>query len=321
MAEALKDLPQSNHPDLLVGFNKADDAGVFKIAENLALVQSLDFFPPIVDDPYSFGRIAAANALSDIYAMGGRPVTAMSIVGFPPKLPASILADILRGGSEKIEESGAVVVGGHSIKDNELKYGVSVTGLIDPSKVLSNSNAQIGYKIHLTKKLGTGLITTGIKRNAASDELIDIGTEHMVELNKKAAEIMINHNPSSVTDITGYGLMGHAFEMADGSDVTIRLFADKLPLLPNVLEFAEAMMVPGGTYSNKEFLEGKYSISDTISPDFEHLLFDPQTSGGLFISIPESNCVAFEKELKEKDVFAACIGSVEANSEYSIIVE
>ncbi|HDL01634.1 MAG TPA: selenide, water dikinase SelD [candidate division Zixibacteria bacterium] len=321
MAEALKDLPQSNHPDLLVGFNKADDAGVFKIAENLALVQSLDFFPPIVDDPYSFGRIAAANALSDIYAMGGRPVTAMSIVGFPPKLPASILADILRGGSEKIEESGAVVVGGHSIKDNELKYGVSVTGLIDPSKVLSNSNAQIGDKIYLTKKLGTGLITTAIKRNAASDELITLVTEQMVELNKNAAEIMINHNPSSVTDITGYGLMGHAFEMADGSDVTIRLFADKLPLLPNVLEFAEAMMVPGGTYSNKEFLEGKYSISDTISPDFEHLLFDPQTSGGLFISIPESNCVAFEKELKEKDVFAACIGSVEANSEYSIIVE
>ncbi len=320
MAEALKDLPQSNHPDLLVGFNNADDAGVFKISESLALVQTLDFFPPIVDDPYNFGRIAAANALSDVYAMGGRPVTAMSIVGFPPKLPASILADILRGGSEKIEEAGAVVVGGHSIKDNELKYGISVTGLIDPSKVLSNSNAQIGDKIYLTKKLGTGLITTAIKRNAVSDELIDIVTEQMVELNKDTAEIMIKHNPSSVTDITGYGLMGHAFEMADGSDVTIRLFADKLPLLPNVLEFAEAMMVPGGTFANKEFLEGNYSIADTINPDFEHLLFDPQTSGGLFISIPESSCAAFEKEFKEKNIFAACIGSVETKSEYSIIV-
>ncbi len=169
MAEALKDLPQSSHKDLLVGFNKADDAGVFRVADNLALVQTLDFFPPIVDDPYNFGRIAAANAISDVYAMGGRPITALSIVGFPTNLPASILADILRGGTEKIEEAGAVVVGGHSIKDKELKYGVSVTGVIDPSKVLTNSNAQVGDKIYLTKKLGTGLITTAIKRDAVSN--------------------------------------------------------------------------------------------------------------------------------------------------------
>lgn len=320
MAEALKDLPQSNHPDLLVGFNKADDAGVFRVSENLALVQTLDFFPPIVDDPYNFGRIAAANALSDVYAMGGRPITAMSIVAFPTSMPASILADILRGGTEKIEEAGAVVVGGHSIKDKELKYGVSVTGLIDPSKILSNSNAQVGDKIYLTKKLGTGLITTAIKNNAVSDELIDMVTEQMVELNKAAAEIMVNHNPSSVTDITGYGLMGHAFEMAEGSEVTIRIMAEKLPLLPNVIKFAEEMMAPGGTFANKEFLEGKYSIDENINPHFEHLLFDPQTSGGLFISIPESNCAAFEKELKEKNVFAVCIGSVETKSKFSLII-
>lgn len=320
MAEALKDLPQSNHPDLLIGFNKADDAGVFRVTDNLALVQTLDFFPPIVDDPYNFGRIAAANALSDVYAMGGRPITALSIVAFPPNLPASILADILRGGNEKIEEAGAVVIGGHSIKDKELKYGLSVTGLVDPAKVLSNSNAQVGDKIYLTKKLGTGLITTAIKRGVASDELIDIVTKQMVELNKSVAEIMVNHNPSSVTDITGYGLMGHAFEMADGSDVTIHLLAEKLPLLPNVLEFAEQMMVPGGTFSNKEFLEGKYTIDENINPNFEHLLFDPQTSGGLFIAIPESNCEAFEKELLDKNVFAVQIGSVEIKSEFSLIV-
>ncbi len=320
MAEALKDLPQSNHPNLLVGFNKADDAGVYKVSETMALVQTLDFFPPIVDDPYNFGRIAAANALSDVYAMGGTPVTAMSIVAFPPNLPASILADILRGGTEKIEEAGAVVVGGHSIKDKELKYGLSVTGLIDPAKVLSNSNAQVGDKIYLTKNLGTGLITTAIKRNAASKELIDLVTDQMVELNKTVAEVMVKHNPSSVTDITGYGLMGHAYEMAVGSDVTIKINADNLPLLPNVMEYAEAMMVPGGTFANKEFIEGKYSIAEHIDPNFEHLLFDPQTSGGLLISIPQSNCEAFEKELKEKNLLVACIGSVETKSELALII-
>ena len=321
MAEALKDLPQSTHPDLLIGFNKADDAGVFRVSENMALVQTLDFFPPIVDDPYNFGRIAAANALSDVYAMGGRPITALSIVGFPPNLPASVLADILRGGNEKIEEAGAVVVGGHSIKDKELKYGVSVTGLVDPKKVLSNSNAQIGDKIYLTKKLGTGLITTAIKREAVSDELIDIVTEQMVTLNKAAAEIMVNHNPSSVSYITGSGLMGHAFEMADGSGVSIKIFADKLPLLPMALEFAEQMMVPGGTFSNIEFLEGKYQIDDHIDKNFINLLFDPQTSGGLFIAIPEANCDAFEQELQEKSVFAVQIGIVEQKSQFSLIIE
>ncbi len=318
MAEALKDLPQSNHPNLLVGFNKADDAGVFKVTENLALVQTLDFFPPIVDDPYNFGRIAAANALSDVYAMGGQPVTAMSIVGFPTTLPASILADILRGGTEKIEEAGAVVVGGHSIKDKELKYGVSVTGLIDPEKVLSNSNAQVGDKIYLTKKLGTGLITTAIKRNAASDELIDIVTDQMVELNKAAAEIMVKHNPNSVTDITGYGLMGHAFEMADGSGVTIRINTDKLPLLPNALEYAKLGMIPGGANANRDFVDGKYTINDGIDENIVHVLFDPQTSGGLFISIPASNSDAFEIELKENNLLVACIGSVEAKSNFSL---
>jgi selenide,water dikinase len=321
LAEALKNLPQSNHPNLLIGFNKADDAGVYKVSDNLALVQTLDFFPPIVDDPYNFGRIAAANALSDVYAMGGRPVTALSIVGFPMNLDASILAEILRGGTEKIEEAGAVVVGGHSIKDNELKYGVSVTGLVEPDKVLSNSNAKVGDKIYLTKKLGTGLITTAIKRNAVSDELIEMVTEQMATLNKSAAEIMINHNPSSVTDITGYGLMGHAFEMADGSNVTIRLFADKLPVLPDALNCAQNGMIPGGANSNREFVDGKFRIENNIDENLEHLLFDPQTSGGLFISIPENNCQAFEKELQDKSVFAICIGQVEPKSEYSIIIQ
>ena len=195
----------------MVGYNHADDAGVFRIGEHLALVQTVDFFPPIVDDPYYFGQIAAANALSDIYAMGGRPLTALNIVGFPKgTMPPEVLTEILRGGKEKIEEAGAIVVGGHSIKDLELKYGISATGLIDPDKVITNSGAKPGDKLFLTKALGTGLITTGIKRNKVSAELTDIVVKQMAQLNRVAAELMVKHEAHSATDVTGYGLLGHA---------------------------------------------------------------------------------------------------------------
>ena len=320
MESVLAQVPQTSHPNLLVGFNKADDAGVYKISDNTALVQTLDFFPPIVDDPYNFGRIAAANALSDVYAMGGKPITALSIVGFPANLPAQILADILRGGSEKVEEAGAVVVGGHSIKDKELKYGLSVTGLVHPDKVLTNAGAKVDDKLYLTKKLGTGLITTGIKRDAVSQETIDMVIEQMAELNKKPAEIMINHNPSAVTDITGYGLLGHAYEMANGSEVTIKIFSDKLPLLPDALDCAKNGMVPGGANSNREYLENKITFENKIDPNLEHVMFDPQTSGGLFISIPQANASAFEQEMTSNNVFFACVGEVVTKSEYPIII-
>jgi len=220
----LKDLPQTNHPDLLVGFSTADDAGVFKISDTQALVQTVDFFPPIVDDPYQFGRIAAANALSDVYAMGGIPLTALNIVAFPSgSLPPSLLTDILRGGKEIIEEAGAVVVGGHSIQDKEMKYGVAVTGLIDPRKIITNAGARPGDRLFLTKPLGTGLITTGIKRGKVSAELETLVTDQMASLNRSAAEAMVSTDVHAATDITGFGLIGHVLEVADASSVSIQL--------------------------------------------------------------------------------------------------
>ena len=321
MAEALKNVPQSNHPNLLVGFNKADDAGVYKISDSQALVQTVDFFPPIVDDPLNFGRIAAANALSDVYAMGGTPITALNIVGFPSGMPASVLTDILKGGSEKIEEAGAVIVGGHSIKDKELKYGLAVTGLVDPQKVLTNATARPGDKIYLTKPLGTGLITTGIKQSRVSPELTTIVIRQMSQLNRKPAELMVKHHAHSATDITGYGLLGHAYEMASASEVTIRIYSELLPLLPEALELAGAGMIPGGANANRDFLDGKYTLVNAIDKNLEHVLFDPQTSGGLFIAIDEANAANFEKDLETERVFAMLIGQVEAAGQYPLIIE
>jgi len=321
LADALKSIPQSNHPDLLVGFNKADDAGVFRINDKLALVQTLDFFPPIVDDPYYFGQIAAANALSDIYAMGGQPKTALNIVAFPEKLGTAILSDILKGGTEKVEEAGAVIVGGHSIKDNELKYGLSVTGLIDPNRIITNSGAQYGDRIYLTKKLGTGIITTGIKRDVVKDDIIETVIRQMVTLNREAAELMLNHKVTSATDITGYGLMGHAFEMADGSNVTIKIYSQNLPILPNALELADQGMITAGAGSNRAFLEGRYTLHGKINSNIEHILFDPQTSGGLLMAIPEKESEFFETDAKEKGIDIAFIGVIESKSEFPLIVE
>jgi selenide,water dikinase len=316
LAEVLATVPQTTHPDLLVGYNTADDAGVFRISENLALVQTVDFFPPIVDDPYFFGQIAAANALSDIFAMGGRPITALNIVAFPKgTLPAEILGDILRGGKEKVEEAGAIVVGGHSIKDTELKYGIAATGLIDPSRIILNSGAKPGDVLFLTKRLGTGLITTGIKRNKASAELTDVVIKQMAQLNRAACELMLQYDVHAATDITGYGLLGHAYEMATASNATIRLFADKLPLLPEALEMAEAGMIPGGANDNREFLEGKALVDDAVDRRINIVAFDPQTSGGLFIAIPESQATEFASELKKHGLPHESIGKVEPFSD------
>ncbi len=318
----MKNLPVTHHPDLLVGFNKADDAGVFRISDDLALVQTVDFFPPIVDDPYEFGRIAAANALSDVYAMGGRPITALNIVGFPDgTMPESILGDILRGGTDKIEEAGAVVVGGHSVKDAELKYGVAITGLIDPHRIITNSGAQPGDAIFLTKPLGTGLITTGIKRGAVGPELVTLVTEQMGRLNRDAAEAMIAVGVHAATDITGFGLLGHAFEMADGSEVTIRLLADSLPLMPEATRLAAEGMIPGGANANREFMIGKVRVSESIDKNVERVLYDPQTSGGLFIAVPRDRVTQFEQELKKRETFGREIGRVEKKADTAIIVE
>lgn len=305
-----------------MSFSTADDAGVFRINDRQALVQTVDFFPPIVDDPYHFGRIAAANALSDIYAMGGRPLTALNIVCFPSDdMPVDILTQVLRGGAEKIEEAGAVIIGGHSIKDKELKYGIAATGLIDPSKIITNSHARAGDRLFLTKPLGTGLITTGIKRNAVGPELTAIVTAQMAQLNKKASELMVRFDAHAATDITGYGLLGHALEMARASRVTIRFFSEMLPLMPEALELAEAEMIPAGAIANREFVEGHISILETVDENLVRVMFDPQTSGGLLISIPEDRAELFEQELDKQNVFLQLIGQVESLSEVHLKVQ
>lgn len=320
MAEVLKKVPQSNHPDLLVGFNKADDAGIFKISPTQALVQTVDFFPPIVDDPYYFGQIAAANALSDVYAMGGRPVTALSIVGFPMEMDPSILSDILKGGSDKVEEAKTVIVGGHSIKDKELKYGLSITGLIDPENIITNANAQAGDNLYLSKKLGTGIITTAIKNDAVDDALIDLVIAQMAELNRDTAELMLRHNVNGATDITGFGLLGHLFEMADGSAVSVELDSQALPLLPEVLNLIKAKMVPGGANANREYLDGKFKLINKIDPHLETLLFDPQTSGGLLMAIPDKNSAAFEKDADKNNIDVVKVASVIEQKEFPIYI-
>ena len=322
MAEVLSSLPHSTHPNLLVGFNKADDAGVYRLSESQALVQTVDFFPPIVDDPFWFGQIAAANALSDVYAMGGTPLTALNIVGFPlGTMPADILTEILRGGNEKVIEAGAVVVGGHSIKDKELKFGLAVTGLIDPRRVVTNSGAKPGDVLFLTKALGTGIITTAIKRNAVEDSVVDVAIRQMAALNKTGAELMVRFGATAATDITGYGLLGHTYEMAAGSDVAIRIFARKLPVLPDALRLAELGMNPGGSKDNREYLIGKVQISGTLDPNLEHLLYDPQTSGGLFIAIPESAAPDFIAALGSAGLPSQPVGRVEKQGQFPLIVE
>ena len=322
MADTLGSLPLSRHTDLLVGFSTADDAGVFRINDHQALVQTVDFFPPIVDDPYDFGRIAAANALSDVWAMGGYPLTALNIVGFPlGTMPAEILTEILRGGIRKVEEAGAVVVGGHSIKDKELKYGLAVTGIVDPGQIITNGGAVVGDKLFLTKPLGTGLVTTGIKRNAVDKKLISLVTEQMATLNRSAAEIMIAHKARAATDITGFGLLGHAFEMAAASSVSIHIYAKRLPLLPQALELAEKKMIPGGANDNREYLADKIQLTDSLDPSLAAVLFDPQTSGGLLIAIPEENADRFGRSLRDSDLPNEIIGTVEPKGEYHVVVE
>jgi selenide,water dikinase len=275
-----------------------------------------------VDDPYQFGRIAAANALSDVYAMGGRPVTALNIVAFPAgDLPDELLSDILRGGIDTINLAGAVVVGGHSIKDKELKYGLAVTGLVHPDKIITNAGARAGDVLYLTKPLGTGLITTGIKRNAVGEELVAIVTEWMARLNKDAAEAMIETEAHAATDITGYGLLGHAYEMAAASNVTIKIFFDRLPLLPQALEMAQQDMIPGGALANRDFLIDRCSIADNVDADIVKIMFDPQTSGGLFISLRKEAIGQFEKICVAKGVPVHNIGIVETSGPVPVVVE
>jgi len=316
----LKGLPKADHPDLLVGFNAADDAGVFRINDKQALVQTVDFFPPIVDDPYWFGQIAAANALSDVYAMGGRPLTALNIVGFPPKMDLSILTEILKGGDDKIREAGAVVVGGHSIKDAELKYGVSVTGLIDIDKIVTNAGAKPGDVLILTKPLGTGIISTAVKQDKASEEDTELVIVSMAKLNKTASELMVKYGAHAATDITGFGILGHAYEMAAASQVTLEIEYAKLPLLNNVIKYAEMGAITGGANANEEYLQDKIELPKGMDRPETDILYDAQTSGGLLIALDDSRVKEFILEAEASGIIAPVIGRVMNKGKRGIVV-
>ena len=310
-------------PNLIVGMERAEDAGVYKLSDDLAIIQTVDFFTPIVDDPYMFGQIAAANALSDVYAMGGKPLTAMNIVCFPIKtMDISILREILKGGLDKMKEAGVTLVGGHSVEDSELKYGLSVTGTIHPLKVLTNVGAKVGDRLILTKPLGTGIINTAIKGGMAKEDSIERVTRYMASLNKRASEIMQEIGANACTDVTGFGLLGHAFEMIEGTGKGIVINASDVPILPEAVNFAKMGMVPGGTYRNKEFRINKVDIDPAQSPYLIDILFDPQTSGGLLIAVSGKKAQEMVKRLRKEGIEdAAIIGKVVNDTQERIVVK
>ena len=307
---------------MIVGLDRADDAGVYKVTDDLAIIQTVDFFTPIVDDPYWFGQIAAANALSDVYAMGGVPKTAMKLVAFPVKqMDISVLRRIIQGGLVKLKEAGVVLVGGHSVEDSELKYGLSVTGFIHPDHILTKKNLQPGDRLILTKPLGTGIINTAIKGGLASKEIIDTVTRLMVTLNRDAAEVMKNYPVHACTDITGFGLLGHLAEMVEDSRLGVRIPAESIPILPETLDYAGKGLVPGGTYKNREFREHMVDFSSSIDRLVRDVLFDPQTSGGLLISVGSDSADALLAQLKQKGMDEAnIIGKVLTEPKERILV-
>jgi selenide,water dikinase len=288
LAQVLRSLTLPSHPDLLVGLEVGDDAAVYRLADDLALVQTVDFFPPIIDDPATFGAIAAANALSDVYAMGGRPILALAIAGFPEDLAPQIIQAILQGGADKVAEAGAVVAGGHTVIDQEPKYGLCVTGLIHPDRVLTKARAQPGDLLMLTKPLGTGVITTAHKRGLARDADLAAAVASMLRLNKGAAEVATAMTIHSATDITGYGLLGHAGELARNSAVALEIAVAGVPLLPGALEYASQEIFPGGLRRNEDYLlgDGFVRFTEGLERARTQLLFDPQTSGGLLFALP-----------------------------------
>jgi len=308
----LKSLPFHSHPDLLVGLEQADDAGVYRLSPELALIQTVDFFTPIVNDPYQFGQIAAANALSDVYAMGGRPLTALNIACFPLKTtPPEVLKDILRGGMDKVHEAGALLVGGHSVEDPELKYGLAVTGVVHPDKILTKAGAMVGDVLILTKPLGTGIIATALKGRLASKEAEAAAIEVMSRLNKDAAEALEGLEVHAVTDITGFGLLGHGMEFAAASKVELTIYASRVPILSWAREYAAMGLVPAGSHANRRFCEQHLTVDPRVAQVNLDLLSDAQTSGGLFIAVAPPHDAILLTRLKDRGVAdAAPIGEV-----------
>jgi len=297
---------------VLVGFDKADDAGVYKISATQALVQTVDFFTPIVDDPYTFGQIAATNSLSDVYAMGGRPLSALGIVCFPDKGDLEVLEQILAGGLSKMMEVGCVVIGGHSVRDPEIKFGYAVTGMIHPERVWTNSGAQILDSLIFTKPIGTGVISTAIKQGKAQQSWIDAAIQSMTTLNARAAEIASSGNFAihAATDVTGFGLIGHAREMAVGSGVSLRIDSSKIQLLEGAMDCVRAGLVPGGLKNNRDFAECLVNYDPNIPEEIRTILFDPQTAGGLLLSVARADTKTLLTALTDAGVPAVEIGEV-----------
>jgi selenide, water dikinase len=307
LAQVLGSLPaQPKNENVLVGYDKADDAGVFRLRDDVALVQTVDFFTPVTDDPELYGRVAANNSLNDIYAMGGKPITALSIVCYPQKEDFDVLQQILRGGQQAMNEAGVIVLGGHSIDDAEIKFGYAVTGLIDPGRIVTNAQARPGDVLVLTKPIGTGAISTGIKRGVARAEAVDAAMRMMTTSAANAAEAMQDAGANACTDITGFGLLGHAYEMARASDVCLVIEAARVPLLPDVLELIAQGMLTRGDKNNRAYVGDTIEIAEHVSREMQSALFDPQTAGGLLISVERSKAEILIGKLKE----AVIIGDV-----------
>lgn len=318
----MRDLPAFDDPNLLIGAQTLSDAGVYRLRDDLAIVQSVDFFAPLVDDPFAFGQIAASNALSDLYAMGATPRTCLNIVGFPDKeLPIEILGEILRGASERVACAGAVVVGGHSVRDGEIKFGLSVTGVIDPRSMMTNEGARAGDTLVLTKALGTGVITTALRKDRCPQDTLPGAIESMIRLNADAARIAMELGVRGATDITGFGLLGHARELALGSAVTIEIDAGALPILPGAIDLATSENRSSASTTNREAVEGDLRLSPGVDPALVELMFDPQTSGGLLLAIDADRAHELVRRLRGAgDAPAAIIGRVLGKGSTALVV-
>lgn len=321
MAQVLCHLPKFEDENLIVGIDTSDDAAVYKIDEKRGVILTLDFFTPVVDDPYTFGQIAAANSLSDVYAMGGKPITVMNIVCFPNCLPLDILTKILKGGADKVAEAGAIVVGGHSVEDDEPKFGLSVMGMVDIDKITANSGARPGDLLILTKPLGLGIINTAVKADVASKEAAAKAIETMAYLNRDAAKAAAKVGIHACTDITGFGLLGHAYEMAEGSSTTIEIWSDLLPIIRESIELAKDGIIPAGAYNNRKHLEGKVLFKNRPDQYLEDIMFDPQTSGGLLFAVPRAKADELLLLLSQNNkTECAIVGEVKEKTDYPIEV-
>ena len=322
LAQVLRQLPKFMDPNLLVGIDALDDAGVYRISDEVALVQTVDVLTPLVDDPYDYGCIVAANSLSDVYAMGGKPLTVLNILGFPPgKLEQSIVVEILRGGADKVKEAGAVIVGGHSIKDAEIKYGMAVTGIVHPKRIISNSGAKAGDVLILTKLLGTGIITTANMIEKLPDKLMKQVSQSMSALNKTAADVMLQVGVNAAKDVTGFGLVGHGYEIAQMSDVTMKISVSKLPVFKEAEEFARQNIMAGGSFSNKDYYGQFVKAEAEIPQEIVDICFDAQTSGGLLMTVDSKKSDQMLKVLHKHGVEdAAIIGEVIPKQEKQIIL-